>query len=42
MKKIKDSSADYPKLGKLISWVDKPGSNQKIFYILILIKLYII
>jgi len=37
MKKIKDSSADYPKLGKLISWVDKPGSNQKIFYILILL-----
>ena len=37
MKKVKKSTQDYPILGRWISWVDKPGSNQKIFYILIIL-----
>lgn len=35
VKKIKNRSNDYPMLGNWFSWVDKPGSSQKIFYILI-------
>ena len=38
MKKVKKSTQDYPIIGRWISWVDKPGSNQKIFYILIVKK----
>ena len=37
IKKVKKSTQDYPILGRWISWVDKPGSNQKIFYILIIL-----
>jgi len=37
MKKVKKSTQDYPILGRWISWVDKPGSNHKIFYILIIL-----
>ena len=36
MKKFKDETKNYPLLGRWISWVDKPRSSQKIFYILIL------
>ena len=37
IKKVKKSTQDYPGLGRWISWVAKPGSNQKIFYVLIIL-----
>jgi len=40
IKKVKKSTQDYPVLGRWISWVDKPGSNQKIFYVLIILFIF--
>lgn len=32
MSKKKDNPADYPALGRMMLWVDKPGSANKIFW----------
>ncbi|MGE4610846.1 MAG: hypothetical protein AAED33_05565 [Paracoccaceae bacterium] len=37
MNKQNDNPADYPALGRMMMWVDKPGSATKIFYALIVV-----
>jgi len=33
----KDNPETYPALGRLLSWVDKPGSGNKIFWALVVV-----